>query len=108
GQLLMRQVERRSTVRLDEDLESFAERDAEALHSSYAMVRIHCVCELSRKHVIRLGLAFFSDELDAGSFVGSANRSGEPDTALTVSPVGRGSCKASGQRTGSAVFTARK
>jgi hypothetical protein len=27
---------------LDEDLESFAERDAEALHSSYAMVRIHC------------------------------------------------------------------
>jgi biopolymer transport protein ExbB/TolQ len=42
GHLLVRQVERRSTVRLDEDLESFADRDAEALHSSYAMVRIHC------------------------------------------------------------------
>jgi biopolymer transport protein ExbB/TolQ len=42
GQLLMRQVERRTTARLDEDLEGFAERDAEALHSSYAMVRINC------------------------------------------------------------------
>ncbi len=42
GNLLTRQVERRSTSRLDEDLQEFADRDADAQHSSYAMVRINC------------------------------------------------------------------
>ncbi|MEI8214305.1 MAG: MotA/TolQ/ExbB proton channel family protein, partial [Planctomycetota bacterium] len=42
GNLLTRQVERRSTSRLDEDLKEFADRDAEAQHSSYSMVRINC------------------------------------------------------------------
>jgi len=42
GQLLGRQVERRSILRLDEDLKEYAERDGDAQHSSYAMVRINC------------------------------------------------------------------
>jgi hypothetical protein len=42
GELLNRQVQRRSTARLDEDLQEFADRDADAQHSSYAMVRINC------------------------------------------------------------------
>ena len=42
GRLLSRQVERRSTARLDEDIQEFADRDADAQHSSYAMVRINC------------------------------------------------------------------
>jgi biopolymer transport protein ExbB/TolQ len=42
GQLLGRQVERRSIARLDEDLKEFAERDADSQHGSYAMVRINC------------------------------------------------------------------
>jgi hypothetical protein len=42
GELLNRQVQRRSTARLDEDLQEFADRDADVQHSSYAMVRINC------------------------------------------------------------------
>lgn len=42
GNLLKRQVERRSIARLDEDLQEYADRDADAQHSSYAMVRINC------------------------------------------------------------------
>jgi len=42
GNLLNRQVERRSIARLDEDLQDCADRDADAQHSSYAMVRINC------------------------------------------------------------------
>lgn len=42
GRLLSRQVERRSITRLDEDIQEFADRDADAQHSSYAMVRINC------------------------------------------------------------------
>ncbi len=42
GRLLSRQVERRSIARLDEDIQEFAERDADSQHSSYAMVRINC------------------------------------------------------------------
>lgn len=42
GQLLGRQVERRTISRLDEDLKEFAERDADSQHTSYAMVRINC------------------------------------------------------------------
>jgi len=42
GQLLSRQVERRTIARLDEDLKEFAERDADSQHASYAMVRINC------------------------------------------------------------------
>lgn len=42
GNLLNRQVERRSIARLDEDLQEYSDRDADAQHSSYAMVRINC------------------------------------------------------------------
>ena len=42
GRLLSRQVERRSITRLDEDIQEFADRDADSQHSSYAMVRINC------------------------------------------------------------------
>jgi biopolymer transport protein ExbB/TolQ len=40
--LIDRQIKRRSTKRLDEDLRELADRDADAQHSSYAMVRINC------------------------------------------------------------------
>lgn len=42
SQLIERQLKRRSTSRLDEDLREFSDRDADAQHSSYAIVRINC------------------------------------------------------------------
>lgn len=42
SELIDRQRKRRSTKRLDEDLRELSDRDADAQHSSYAMVRINC------------------------------------------------------------------
>jgi len=42
SQLVDRQLKRRSTSRLDEDLRELSDRDADAQHTSYAIVRINC------------------------------------------------------------------
>ncbi|MBM3967444.1 MAG: MotA/TolQ/ExbB proton channel family protein [Planctomycetes bacterium] len=42
SQLIERQLKRRSTSRLDEDLRELSDRDADAQHASYAIVRINC------------------------------------------------------------------
>lgn len=42
SQLVERQLKRRSTSRLDEDLRELSDRDADAQHASYAIVRINC------------------------------------------------------------------